>query len=215
MTSPVVDAIVPCKINFDGLEALVNNLHSDKGVGEIVVIADGDKAHETITSRITVPMTLLSVPESIGLHVMWNKGIDKVVNNNRHVAIINDDVTISNNSMSIAASLLDKRPDIGLVSPCNDLSVTEEFIQTTGFAGFCMVVNKKLIKEWRFDERMMWWYGDSDIITWVNRVKQMKTGWTGLTHALGNESKTINTSPPPNFHADIIRDGEIYREKWN
>lgn len=209
-----IDAIIPCKVNFDGLKSLVETLDKDPQVGQIVVIADGEKAKQQIEKIIDTQITLLSVTESIGLHVMWNKGIDEVLPNDRHVAIINDDVTISADGMGIAADLLDRRPDIGLVSPCNDVQVTEEFVQTTGFAGFCMVVAKDLIKEWKFDERMMWWYGDNDIITWVDRAKNRKTGWTGLTHALGNESKTIRTSPPRNFHADIKRDAEIYKEKW-
>lgn len=212
---PSLDVIIPCKVNFSGLKSLVEVLLKDPSVGELVVVADGDRARNEIQKLLGDSVVLLSVPESIGLHKMWNMGMDYVIGNGRHIAIINDDVTISHDSMTICSDLLNSRPDIGLVSPCSDTKVTDEFIQTTAFAGFCMVIAKDLAKEWRFDERMMWWYGDNDVITWVHRVKQRKTGWTGLTHAIGNESKTIRTSPPPNFHSDIKNDARLYEEKWN
>jgi hypothetical protein len=210
-----VDAIIPCKINFDGLAGVVANLVADPSVGEVVIVADGKAAYDEIHRRITHPVTLMQVEESIGLHNMWNMGIRHLRQHDRHLAIINDDVTLSNNAIGIAASLLDRRPELGLISPINDLAVHDEFIGTTGFAGFCMVMAKDLVQEWLFDENMKWWYGDNDVITWVHRVKERGTGFTGLCHAVGNESKTIHMSPPPNFHSDIENDARIYKEKWD
>lgn len=209
----LVDAVIPCKSNFDGLVTLVAQLCEDAAVGRIVVVADGEAAFEHIQS-LNLPTELLSVPLSIGLHRMWNLGMDAVVTGERHVAIINDDVSLSPGAMSTVARLLDANPQLGLLSPSQDAEHSFELNPTTGFAGYCMVLAKDLAPQWRFDETMMWWYGDNDVIMWVTHTMDRVTALTGWCHALGNRSQTINNDPPPNFHADIANDAKIFMRKW-
>ena len=78
-----------------------------------------------------------------------------------------------------------------------------------------MVISSDLVDLWRFDEKMMWWYGDVDVIMWTSRIMKRRTGLTGLCHATGNRSHTITTNPPPNFHKDIENDARLFGEKWN
>ncbi len=209
-----MNVVIPTKCNFNDLLALVSTLLRDTAVNKLVVIADGNDAYNTLSSILPTSVILLRVDLSVGLHKMWNMGMDEC-GDGEHLAIINDDITLDENSMSIVNNLLNCNPDIGLVSPSNSFGCTDEFLEMTGFAGFCMVIHKKLLNEWRFDERMKWWFGDTDIITWVSKVKGLKTGMTGLCHAMGNRSHTINTNPPPNFAEDIHNDMLLFKAKWD
>lgn len=208
------NAIIPTKSNIEDLNSLLLNLHEDKNVLEIVVIADGDAAHARLAQHPPVPITLLQVPLSIGLHTMWNLGMDHLKGRSEHLAIINDDVTLSQNAISKVCAILDSRPDIGLLTPTPDIHMTEEFVISSGFAGFCMVLAQDLVDEWRFDENMKWWYGDTDIVMWVNNTKQRLTGISGVASATNNRSYTITNDPPPNFYSDIENDARIYHSKW-
>lgn len=208
-----VDAIIPCKSNFAGLELLVGQLVDDPAVLDIVVVADGDAARSHIAA-MNLPVDLRSVELSVGLHKMWNHGLNRLDGSGRHVAIINDDVSLTPGAMSTVAAMLDANPELGLISPSQDPAHTTPLDVTTGFAGYCMVLARDLAPQWRFDEQMMWWYGDNDVIMWVSKTMGRLTGLTGACHALGNRSHTITTDPPPNFHADIQNDAKLYHAKW-
>lgn len=210
-----INVVIPTKSNFDGLFALLESMSSDESINEIVVIADGIDAYNHLLPHSGNLFTLYMVPLASGLHKMWNIGMDHFSGSGKHIAIINDDVLLSPNALSVACDLLDSEPDIGLVTPWSDTTVTDKFIETTGFAGFCMVISSNLVDLWRFDERMMWWYGDVDVIMWVARKMKRRTGLTGLCHATGNKSQTITNDPPPNFHQDIENDARLFHEKWD
>ena len=209
-----MNVVIPTKCNFGDLLNLVETLLRDISVSKIVVVADGDAAYNTLSSILPTSIVLLRVDLSFGLHTMLNIGMDEC-GDGEHLAIINVDITLDENSMFIVDNLLNANPDIGLVSPSSSVECTDEFLDMTGFAGFCMVIHKALLNEWRFDERMKWWFGDTDIITWVSKVKNLRTGMTGLCHAIGNRSHTINTNPPPNFEEDIHNDMLLFKAKWD
>lgn len=208
------NAIIPTKSNFDDLYSLIGNLQRDEAVDQIVVIADGSNAYGILSQTLPEEVVLLFVPLASGIHKMWNMGMDYLKGSGLHLAIVNDDVHLTENAMSTICDLLERRPEIGLVNPSPNQNETEEFIGSEGFGGFCMVLAADLVDEWRFDERMMWWYGDNDVIVWTSRVKKRLTGYTGLCHGLNNRSATIVNDPPPNFHADINNDAKLFQEKW-
>jgi hypothetical protein len=210
-----INVVIPTKSNFDGLFELLESMSSDKSVNEVVVIADGNDAYEYLLPLSGDLFTLFMVPLASGLHKMWNIGMDYFQGSGKHIAIINDDVLLSKNALEIACDLLDSDSSIGLVTPWSDVTITDVFIETTGFAGVCMVISSDLVDLWRFDEKMMWWYGDVDVIMWTSRIMKRRTGLTGLCHATGNRSHTITTNPPPNFHKDIENDARLFGEKWN
>lgn len=210
----MIDIIIPTKSNFSDLKILLEQLEQDCSVNKIVVICDGSMALSEVSSYKSSKLVVVAVPLSSGIHFMWNLGMDILQKNNLHIAFINDDISLSLNAMSKIVQFLDKRPDIGLITPCVDESLNEEFLQATGFAGFCMVLAKDLVPLWRFDERMKWWYGDNDIICWVSSSQKRITGITGLCSCSGNRSQTINNDPPVDFHKDILNDARIFHEKW-
>jgi glycosyltransferase involved in cell wall biosynthesis len=214
VNEPRVDVIIPTKSNDEDLLLLIETLSRDESVGEIVIVADGEQTFTRLQGKLSPQIKLLQVERSIGLHRMWNLGLDTVQPNGRHVAIINDDVSLTVNAMSITCDILGTDHTIGMVTPCDNPDVSDRFIETTGVAGYCMVMAADLVPEWRFDENMKWWYGDNDVMMWVSKTKQRKAGITGSAHATGNRSRTIHEDPPPNFHSDIKNDARIYKEKW-
>jgi hypothetical protein len=210
----MIDVIIPTKSNFSDLKVLLGQLEHDESVNKVVVVCDGPAALAEVGSYQVSKLVVVAVPLSSGIHFMWNIGMDVLEKNNSHIAFINDDISLSVNAMSKIADLLEKRTDIGLATPCVDESIGEEFLQATGFAGFCMVLAKDLVPLWRFDEEMKWWYGDTDIICWVSVSQKRATGITGLCSCSGNRSQTINNDPPANFHKDIENDARIFHKKW-
>lgn len=210
----MIDVIIPTKSNFFDLKVLLEQLEQDCLVNKVVVVCDGPIALSEVSSYKISKLIVVAVPLSSGIHFMWNLGMDVLHKNNLHIAFINDDISLSLHAMSKIVQLLDKRPDIGLVTPCVDESLDEEFLPATGFAGFCMILAKDLVPMWRFDERMKWWYGDNDIICWVSSSQKRTTGITGLCSCSGNRSQTINNDPPIDFHKNILNDAKIFHEKW-
>jgi len=210
-----VDVVIPTKSYFLGLKRLVKQLESDNSIENIIIVADGEESLKSIlTFEFPDNVKILSVPLSLGIHVMWNIGMDESRGSGNHICFINDDVSVGENCMSIMAGILDRRPEIGLITPNITTEDIGEFMPLNGFAGFCMMLSRELRNDFRFDERMKWWYGDNDIITWVHRVGNKQTGMTGLTSCSENQSYTINNDPPKNFHIDIHEDARIYHEKW-
>lgn len=220
MKTNKIDVVIPTKSNFDGLFPLIEYLQNNQNVEKIVVICDGDDAFRYVAERLYGKMKVFGVDLSVGIHKMWNVGIDYLIDNGNvgfgnHVAFINDDVSLSEEALMHACYVLDSYPDVGLVTPDWTGNVDDDFHEATAFGGFCMCVKSSLIKEWRFDESMKWWYGDNDIITWIVYEKNMKTGIAGKAKCWGNESKTTLKDPPENFQELINNDARIYHEKWD
>jgi hypothetical protein len=216
----MIDVIIPTKSNFDGLFCLIPQLQKDDSVEKIVVICDGDEAFRYVTNELSSKMKVFMVDLSIGIHKMWNVGIQYLIDSGNvqkgnHVAFINDDVLLGEECMSIMASLLDSEKSIGLATPSWTEDIKDGFVEITAFGGFCMCVQSELIKEWRFDEEMKWWYGDNDIISWVTHDKGLRTGIFGKAQCYGNKSATIVNDPPKDFQALINNDARIYHEKWD
>jgi len=211
----MIDVVIPTKSYVDGLLRVVGQLTADSGVNQVVVVADGAKALETMGALDLGPKAkLVAVPLGVGIHVMWNLGKDMVVRNGNHVAFINDDTTVAENCMQIVSDLLDRRPDVGLVTPNYTGNPMVEFVEMRKHGGFCMTLARDLCHEWRFDERMKWWYGDDDIQHWVSIEKQRGVGLTGLTHCGDNCSYTIGNDGPVGFHEIVENDRIIFTEKW-
>jgi hypothetical protein len=218
--NPKIDIVIPTKSNFDDLFKLVEQLQADNSVENIVIVCDGTKAFKYVGSRVSAKMKVFYVDLSVGIHKMWNVGINYLSENGstsrgNHIAFINDDISLGENAMTRICEFLEDRKDVGLVTPSWKENIKDEFVENTRFGGFCMCVRSDLISEWRFDESMKWWYGDNDIISWVSYEKNMKVGITGKAKCSGNRSYTIKNDPPPNFKSLIENDSLIYHEKWD
>lgn len=211
----MIDVVIPTKSYVFGLGRIVGQLLNDPGVNKIIVVADGEEAYQRL-SRVGLGerVTLLRVPLGVGIHVMWNLGMAQCYLGENHVAFVNDDTTIGANCFQIISDVLDRRPDIGLLTPNYTGSPLPEFQEMVKHGGFCMTLSRDLCQEWRFDERMKWWYGDDDIQQWVHRAKGRLVGLTGLTTCGDNCSYTIGNDGPTGFHEMVENDRKLFVEKW-
>jgi glycosyltransferase involved in cell wall biosynthesis len=221
-----VTAVIPTKSNFDGLKKLVESLEKDNHVSKIVIVADGNDAFDTCKKMFSSKKIVLDkVLWDEGIHAMWNIGIDYAKKEKTSVAFINDDVTFENNACGVLASVLEHDKDLGLICPDYDGRQFSSWITnvettcrgrydgTGGMAGFFMVMSKDLIKDWKFDESMKWWYGDDDVLNWTIQQGK-KAAIVNIAKCSGNESFTINNDPPLNFNKTVENDKKIFESKW-
>lgn len=229
LRSTDVVAVIPCRSNIDGLISIVKQLTSENSVTEIRVVADGNEAFGKIITRLDKEnlrnyCDVLCVTENSGIHKMWNYGADN--SEDKHILFINDDVIIDSGSIDILAGMLDIHKEVGVVCPNYDKRNIAEPYQsvsiacpgrydgTDGLAGFCFLLESTIASEWKFDERMKWYYGDNDIVNWV-RLQGKVAAISGVAIMQLNPSWTKTNDPPPGFDDAIANDAIVFSRKWN
>lgn len=223
---PKVDVVIPTKSNISGLRQITNNLSSDKSIGNIYVVCDGEEAMSLVAAEsFPSNVHLLGVVDSPGIHRMWNLGLQRAIQG-RYVAFVNDDVEASGDTLSELLSELENDKTIGLICPNYDnrdtsgvpVPVTStcrgKYDGSGGLAGFFMVIRPELASLWRFDERMKWWYGDDDLLNWVTRSQGKVAAISGKSKCSANSSWTINNDPPVDFNTIVENDRMIFLSKW-
>lgn len=217
-----VTVIIPTKSNLDNLTVLVASLMKDKKVGKIIVVADGIEAYKSL-GALPKSVIKLMVPESSGIHAMWNMGMSVagkgLVGQDNAIAFLNDDITIADNCMSDLFMKLCAEPSYGLVCPTyahipetQDRLVLDvcrsRYDGSGGMAGFCMMLAPELA-HWRWDERMKFYYGDDLLVRFVDAQGKccVITPDTWCKH---DDSYTFRTNPPKNW--DYKEDERIYKE---
>lgn len=226
-----VDVIIPTKSNIDGISKLIENIGNDFAIDNIIIVADGSEAKQKLDTLFPFTDTInsdsrikiLEVPLSSGIHFMWNTALD-ILNKNNHVLFINDDIEIEKETASTLAGLLDLNQQIGLISPIYDNRQLNEVIfkvsgangvyGKTGISGACMMLASSLVKEWKFDEEMKWYFGDDDVAHWVEHIKKMNVCLTPIAKSWGNCSWTTENDPPKNFKKITENDKKIFDAKW-
>jgi hypothetical protein len=158
---------------------------------------------------------------------MWNIGIDVAIEKGTNAVFINDDVILGDNCAGTLASLLEYDASVGIACPGYDYRKFTDITQdvdtvcngrydgTGGLGGFCMALSKDLIKKWRFDESMKWWYGDNDVLLWVLRIEQRRAAIASIARCSGNSSATIENDRPDNFVQTVQDDKLKFYIKWN
>ena len=220
-----VNVVIPFKSHVVGLICLLSDLALDKKVNKIVIVADGEEAF-TKLNNIDIGMNIVKVmvPEGSGIHVMWNLGME-VCGKDHAIAFINDDVRLGKDCMTILAAELDKNPNIGLISPnysgdkfegemATNTTCRGRYDGTGGMAGFCFMLASDLVKVYKFDTSLKWWYGDDDIVNWTILTKNRLVIVTDKTSCVHYHSFTITNNPPKDFQKHIINDEFIFTQKW-
>jgi len=224
-----VVAVIPCKSNIDGLLTVVRQLSHERSVSRIRVVADGNAAFAKINAALQEHdlrqfCDVLCVREGSGIHVMWNYGAEKY--KGKHILYINDDVTFDEDAIDTLAGMLDTHLELGVVCPNYDgrkivkqyeavsIACPGRYDGTDGLAGFCFMVRSDVDKDWRFDERMKWYYGDNDIVNWV-RLSGKVAAISGTAAMQLNPSWTKTHDPPPGFDEYTKNDAKIFASKWN
>lgn len=225
-----VFAIIPTKSNFDGLARVVGQLMDDSGVEVICLIAHGEEAFKyirtTFADALGNKLKVITADLDMGIHHMWNMGLERwrEAGFTSHCFFVNDDVSLGESAASGLAGFLDTHPEFGIVCPNYDgrpISNVVEVHDTCrgryngsgGLAGFAMMLSSSLSKEWKFDETMMWWYGDDDVLQWtLNKGK--KAGIVSCATVSENASWTLNNDGPKGLGEMVRNDEMIFNRKW-
>ena len=222
MPSPL-NVVIPTKSNFTGLAELLGDLSLDPAVGTICIVADGKAAFDALPVPPEHIITT-TVPEGIGIHYMWNRGIE-TVGRDSHIAFLNDDVRLGPECLSSLANSLDNDPSIGIICPnYSTVEMTEDrqvfntcgsrYDGTGGLAGFAMMLRSNLAKVYSFDEKLTWWYGDDDVLLWVTKTMGLRAVIAHQARCQHADSVTIRTDPPADFGRLVAEDREYFRAKW-
>ena len=218
-----VTVVIPTKSNINGLTTLTSVLMSSEGVSKVIVVGDG---METAPMLKALPSSIIKtyVPRGAGISAMWNHGM-QLANAGDHVLFINDDVTIDTSSVMGMINALADDSRIGLVCPKyagdSDVDIISHstcrgrYDGTGGMAGFAMMLAGDLVPHFRFDERMMWWFSDDDLVNWVNKKANRLCVISAKARCHHGHSITITSNPPDNFNKQVEIDRQIYEQKWS
>ena len=81
-------------------------------------------------------------------------------------------------------------------------------------AGFCFMLASDLVKVYKFDTSLKWWYGDDDIVNWSVLTQNRLVVVTDKATCVHYHSFTITNNPPKDFQKHIINDEFIFTQKW-
>lgn len=223
-----VHAIIPTKSNISGLGKVVKSLLDDPAVRTVAVICETSESRnfviENFKEHLNSRITVMSTDEGLGIQHMWNVGMDLKYEND-HCLFINDDVELEPLAVSSMAGYLDHHINTGLICPNYDMRKSDSILMETsytcrgkydgtgGLGGFCMMLSSDLAWNWTFDEKMIWWYGDDDLLNWV-LSRGRKVGIFIPSSVSGNSSWTINNDKPENFDRIVENDKLIFEKKW-
>ncbi len=218
-----VTVVIPTKSNINGLTTLISSLMLSQGVSKVVVVGDGV---ETEPMLECLPSSIIKtyVPRGSGISKMWNVGM-ALANEGNHVLFLNDDVTIDTSTVTGMINALAEDSRIGLVCPKyagdSDVDIIShttcrgKYDGTGGMAGFAMMLASDLVPQFRFDERMKWWWSDDDLVNWVNKKANRLCVISAKARCHHAHSVTITSNPPDNFNKQIEIDKKIYEQKWS
>lgn len=223
-----VDVVITTKSYTEGLARIFSCVEKDPIVENVYIVCDGPNSFNKVSglglSSDRIKVELIQVPLGSGIQRMWNCGLARVKWFN-HAMFLNDDVIVEDLCIGTLAATLDTNPDIGLICPNYDGRPIGDtsmdvfgacgVLGKQGIAGASMMLTKKLVPEWSFDENMKWYFGDDDIAWWVARTKGMRTVVSGLTTVTDNCSWTMQNDPPVGIEDALEHDKEVFYRKWN
>ena len=218
-----VTVVIPTKSNINGLTTLISALMGSDSMFRVVVVGDGTETKKMLQA---LPNSIIKtyVPRGSGISAMWNHGM-QLANPGDHVLFLNDDVTINTSTVSGLIAALAEDSRIGLVCPkyagdsnvdiVSQTTCRGRYDGTGGISGFAMMLASDLVPHFRFDERMMWWYSDDDLVNWVNKKANRLCVISAKARCTHGHSVTIANDPPDNFNKQVEIDRQLYEQKWS
>lgn len=213
---------IPTRSNWKGLEEVLDHL-SILDVARVVVYDNGHGSDE----GKAVLATHGNVIKAVGwpFYRMWNHMWEAAANANLDaVAILNDDITLHDDSLEIAFRRFQQAPQVGLVGLNYNRPVSQGADPNAGYkkvngsfrdggiGGHAFLVR---CSTWGIvppiDERYNLWYGDDELFL------QMKRSGFDLEIALGapvDHATSTTAVQYPELMALTSADGELYRSKW-
>jgi len=211
-----VNAIIPTRDNYEGLDRLLEQLQSSSKISKIIVICDGIEAYERLDVTNNPKIIKIATTWPFNIHRAWNIGID-LSETGAHLFFVNDDVSLEDGCVDVLAAKLDRHDEIGLI--CPQYAPTEadrEVVDTCrgkydgsgGMAGFAMMLTRDLTK-YRFPEELVLWYGDDHLVDHVLE-RGRKCVITTATSCEHENSKTIDKLPRLPLRTTVQSDSETY-----
>ena len=213
---------IPSRANFQGLSNVVDHCYTSETVRKVVVY---DNGYQNPDERAAIQDWGVW-QDAIGwsFYKMWNHAWQTAAEQGYDcVAILNDDITLCEGGLTIAASRFPENPHVGVVGLNYERPVSQGIGQALyrevsgsyrnhGIGGHAFLVRAST---WGvvepIDERFHLWYGDDELFGNMQRA-----GFT-LEIALGipvdHETSTTSIKFPV-LMALTGKDAELYASKW-
>lgn len=225
--STAVSVVIPVKDNLEMTRELVGQLHQQGGYTDIMIFDNGSTDPQMRAWLESQDVTSVFDAEGLGIHDMWNAGIDEA--RVRHggradVVLLNNDISIGprflrrlirglhvNPACAAVCGNYDGRPSVGTV-PVRGICANR-YDGTGGLAGFAFALSAEwLAGGFRFDESMRWWYGDNDLCLSIEKAG----GWYGLVADAGvvHLDGGSQTATPDGWAEQIAADKAAFEAKW-
>ena len=209
MSTPTY-VVVPVKDHLELTQSLVEQLVDQGGHRAILVFDNGSTDGTAAWLDEQAALGTLEAIDAAGLslHKMWNAGVDLARGRDRspHVAILNNDLVLGPDFCRRLGESLDADPTLWAVSPNYDGRSIDgvEYVTSTykngGLAGFAFMVSGVALDHVWFDEDLVWWYGDDDLVAQIEAAGR-RVGIASATTVehVGGGSQTIR------YSEDVLR----------
>lgn len=219
--------VIPVKNNKHLTVALVNELQSQGGYAEIVVIDNGSTDG---TAEVLEGVTVLN-GVGLGIHEMWNLGLEHLLQAygpSQNITFLNNDVAIGEQFLTRLGAALRLVDDLVVVCPNYDkrnmaypLQEVDQICAgkydgTGGLAGFAMCIRGEFFADgYRFPEQFKWWYGDNDLLLTIKAAnKKAAIARDVSCEHLDGGSLTTKAEDQAAFNEAVEKDREAFLAKW-
>lgn len=211
---------IPVKGNHHFTTAILSQLLEQRGYDKVFVYDNGSDTDPYVVPF--APDDNIEVIPAAGksIHQMWNMGIRQSLATSQrcNIAILNNDLEIGPDFLSLLAQGLRAHPNIAAVSPNYDGRDFPEKVQavkgiaagredgTGGLAGFAFMVRGEVFTAGcpMFDERLKLWYGDNLFTADLDA--------SGATYGIVKEARCVHIGGGSNTSGD--GEGKRLRDEW-
>lgn len=213
---------IPSRAHFSGLSDVVDHCYTSETVHKVVVY---DNGYEDADERAAIQDWGVWC-DAVGwpFYKMWNHAWQTAAEQGYDcVALLNDDITLCEGGLAIAASRFSENPHVGIVGLNYERPVSmgigeAAYLEVSGsyrnhgIGGHAFLVRADT---WGvahpIDERYHLWYGDDELFDNMQRAGFL------LEIALGipvDHERSTTSAKFPALMALTARDAELYASKW-
>lgn len=226
-----VGVVIPVKDKLHLTQSIVEQCWSDPDVVEVVVVDNGSTDGTAEWLAETDSAFGITMPDA-GIHEMWNAGVTHILNTFRvheatSVAILNNDLALGDNCLSICDEALRHLPQLAAVCPNYDgrtgkprsVVPTREICAgrydgSGGLAGFAMILARDWAERYLFPESLRWWYGDNDLVLSIAEAgRQCGIVIDATCEHLDGGGQTGDWMSPE-MRAIVENDRQVFLAKW-
>lgn len=222
-----IHVVIPMKGRADLTLNLLKDLRRED-IGTTIIFDNGSPPSQQIRIRESLkPHTEIQLPRAgLSIHEMWNEGLRLGQLWGGHVAILNNDIRLKRGTLRGMADVLDAHADVAVVSADHDKRTpgldacaccgaidVDQIAAGGGLAGFAFMIRNDW--DFSFDEGLMWWYGDNDLVrTVLHEGKRVAVAAGAMVEHVDGGGQTGLWHTDPVRWMQIQADGKRFREKW-